>query len=173
MIQIKNHARAKGIRVTVYRDKRVVVTKSKRISQAYAERFIEEKREWIEMKVAEFAQLPQKESPAGMREEYEMYKERARVLARQRLDYFNQFYGFSWNRIAIKNTTSRWGSCSKQKNLNFSYKLALLPGELADYIVIHELCHLEELNHSDNFWNLVAKTCPNYLSLRAQLRGVE
>ena len=82
---------------------------------------------------------------------YLKHKEVARTLVRERLEYFNAFYGYEYKRIAIKNHKSRWGSCSKKGNLNFNYRIALLPSELADYIVVHELCHLGEFNHSPKF----------------------
>ena len=87
-----------------------------------------------------------------------------------RLTHWNQFYGFTFGRVTIKNHKSRWGSCSKKGNLNFNYKIALLPSELADYIIVHELCHLGEFNHSSRFWALVAKAIPNHRVLRARLR---
>ncbi len=100
------------------------------------------------------------------RRQYIKYKEQARLLAENRISYYNKFYKFKVNRIAIKNTQSRWGSCSKRGNLNFNYKIALLPAELADYVIVHELCHLGEFNHSKRFWKLVSLTVPNYKSLK-------
>jgi len=107
----------------------------------------------------------------GAKKEYLEYKERALVLAKQRLEYFNQKYGFKFNRISIKNQKTRWGSCSKKGNLNFNYNIALLPEQLADYIIVHELCHLQELNHSRKFWGLVAQSFPDYLNLRKKLKS--
>lgn len=109
--------------------------------------------------------------PRRSRPSYLKHKERARALVHARLAHFNAAYGFSWGRVAIKNHKSRWGSCSKKGNLNFSYRIALLPAELADYIIIHELCHLGEFNHSPAFWALVARTCPSYRACRSALRG--
>ena len=99
------------------------------------------------------------------------YKEEARKLALSRLEHFNQFYNFEYNTVRIKAQTTRWGSCSSKGNLNFNYKIALLPPHLLDYIVVHELCHLGEFNHSQNFWNLVEKMIPNHFELRMELRG--
>jgi predicted metal-dependent hydrolase len=100
------------------------------------------------------------------------YSETARKLVHERLEHFNQFYKFTFNDVRIKSHQTRWGSCSSKGNLNFNYKIALLPPELADYIIVHELCHLGEFNHSQSFWNLVGKTIPNYLELRKSLREV-
>ncbi len=103
---------------------------------------------------------------------YTKYKEAARALAKSRLAYYNQFYGFHINRVAIKNSRTRWGSCSRKGNLNFNYRLALLPQDMADYIIVHELCHLGEFNHSPKFWALVAKTLPNWKEIRKKFKGV-
>ncbi len=97
-------------------------------------------------------------------------REQARRLVENRLSYFNKFYNFEINRIAIKNTSSRWGSCSSNRNLNFNYKIIYLRPELADYLIVHELCHLGELNHSKRFWALVEKTIPNYVEINKELR---
>lgn len=96
-------------------------------------------------------------------------KEKARSLVVERLTYFNTFYGYRWNRVAIKNTKRRWGSCSRKGNLNFCYKIALIPQELADYIIVHELCHLGQFNHSKDFWNLVARSVPDYKTVKKKL----
>lgn len=97
-------------------------------------------------------------------------KERARQLVRERLEYFNQFYQLKFNRIFIRNQKSRWGSCSSRKNLSFNYKIVFLPPVLADYLIVHEFCHLVQMNHSLNFWHLVAKQIPNYKKLRKELK---
>jgi len=100
---------------------------------------------------------------------YILHKERARALVHERLSHWNQFYSHTYNRVTIRNQRSRWGSCSSKQNLNFNYRIIFLPQELVDYIIVHELCHLAEFNHSQNFWSHVARTLPDYASRRAQL----
>ena len=102
---------------------------------------------------------------------YKKHKELARIYIHNKLEYYNQFYDFSYNRVSIKNHKSRWGSCSAKRNLNFNYKILFLPEHVGDYIIVHELCHLKELNHSKRFWDLVGKAVPNYKDIRKQLRG--
>ena len=99
-------------------------------------------------------------------------REQARIFIENRLSFFNKFYNFEINRIAIKNTSTRWGSCSSKANLNFNYKIIYLRTELADYLIVHELCHLGELNHSKRFWALVEKTIPNYVDLNKEIRRI-
>lgn len=102
--------------------------------------------------------------------QYKRYKEDARAMVHARLQHFNTLYGHTYDRVAIRDTRSRWGSCSKKGNLNFSYKLALLPQDMADYVIVHELCHLAEFNHSPKFWALVARALPEYKKRKSELR---
>jgi predicted metal-dependent hydrolase len=106
----------------------------------------------------------------GSKSEYLKYKNQALELVRNKLEYFNKFYNFKYNKVTVRNQSTRWGSCSKSGNLNFNHKLALLPENLVDYVVVHELCHLGEFNHSKNFWDLVARTVPDFKERRQELR---
>lgn len=107
------------------------------------------------------------------RRAYEKYKEQARALVRSRLEQFAPFYGVAVRKVFIKNHKSRWGSCSERGNLNFNYKVVHLPPPVVDYIVVHELCHLIEFNHSPAFWALVARAIPDHRRARAALRALE
>ncbi len=100
------------------------------------------------------------------------HKSTALALVQTRIAFFNQHYGFTIGRVAIKNQQSRWGSCSKRGNLNFTYRLALLPSELSDYVIVHELCHLSEFNHSPAFWVRVAECVPDYRARRMTLKSL-
>lgn len=103
---------------------------------------------------------------------YSLHKEAARVRVHEKLLVWNALYGFKYNKVAIRNTRSRWGSCSRAGNLNFNYKLLFIPERLFDYVIVHELCHLKEFNHSRAFWDLVAKTIPDYAERRHELRAL-
>jgi predicted metal-dependent hydrolase len=103
---------------------------------------------------------------------YAEHKEKARALIHARLLHWNQFYNHSYKRVAIRDQRSRWGSCSTKQNLNFNYRILFLPEALVDYIVVHELCHLAEFNHSPSFWNHVARTLPDYKVLKAELYSI-
>lgn len=102
---------------------------------------------------------------------YEKSKKAALELVTNRLGYFNKAYNFKYNHISIKRHRSRWGSCSQKGNLNFNYKIVFLPPDVSDYIIVHELCHLQEFNHSRSFWELVAKTIPNHKEIRTKLKN--
>lgn len=109
---------------------------------------------------------------------YLKYKAATRTLVQEKINFYLNLYKEKHNiefkpsgRIAIRNTVSRWGSCSSKGNLNFSYRLSLLPQELSEYIIVHELCHLKEFNHGKKFWDLVGLEIPGYAKLRAQLKS--
>ncbi len=104
------------------------------------------------------------------KKEYEIQKEEFLIIASKKVFFLNQFYNFNYNKITIRNQKSRWGSCSSKGNLNFNYRIFLLPDELTNYIIIHELCHLKEMNHSKKFWNLVHEQIPNYKEKRRELK---
>ena len=95
------------------------------------------------------------------------------MLVRERLAFFNSHYNFKFGKIAIRNQKSRWGSCSKRGNLNFNYKVALIKPQLADYIIVHELCHVAEFNHAKSFWDLVFETIPDWHTLRRELKHMQ
>lgn len=106
----------------------------------------------------------------GRRREYLRFKEHARALVHARIAYYVAAGEVAPNAVRIRNSKTRWGSCSIKGNLNFHYKLALLPPHLADYVIVHELCHLRELNHSARFWALVARHVPDYARVRRELQ---
>ena len=167
---LKLYKRARGIRLAIHPGGEITVTAPPYVRRGMVEGFIAEKLPWIIEKQAYLKQFPKKKSSAESRKEYKLYKEQARKYIEERVKYFNKFYQFTYNKIYIRNQKSRWGSCSKKGNINFSYKLLFLPSELADYVVVHELCHLQQLNHSKKFWNLVAETTPDYKQMRKELR---
>lgn len=117
-------------------------------------------------------QVRRRKVSVSKREDYLAHKEQVRILVHARIAYFNQHYQFIFNRVAIRNQATRWGSCSSAGNLNFNYRLVYLSPELVDYVVVHELCHLYEFNHSPAFWALVAQTIPDWRIHRSELRQV-
>ncbi len=114
-----------------------------------------------------------KRKPTKINTLYKKHKEDARTLIHDRLEYWAPICGVIYKRISIRDTKRSWGSCSSKGNLNFSYKLQFLPKCVADYIIVHELCHLKELNHSERFWSEVEAVMPNYLDLKNELRTLE
>lgn len=107
----------------------------------------------------------------GRRREYLRYRELARVLVHERIAFYVARGAPAPRAVRIRNNKTRWGSCSAKGNVNFHYRLALIPLPLADYVIVHELCHVRELNHSPRFWQLVAEHIPEYRAARAALRA--
>jgi predicted metal-dependent hydrolase len=108
----------------------------------------------------------------GLKATYLKNKAKTLEIVNKKLKQFNLVYNFKYNRVTIRNQSSRWGSCSTHGNLNFNYRLGLIGDRLADYVVVHELCHLGEFNHSKDFWKLVERTIPDYESRRRELMKI-
>lgn len=107
--------------------------------------------------------LAQDEHPATIKAALERwYHKQALAYIPPRVAQLARQHGFRYARVNIKNQKTRWGSCSNQRNLNFNLRLMMAPPAAIDYLIIHELCHLKEMNHSKRFWALVERYCPNY-----------
>lgn len=106
----------------------------------------------------------------GTRDDYLQNREKARQFVQSRVEHFNAVYCFDYGRISIRNQRLRWGSCSANGNLNFNWRIIYLTGEQADYLIVHELCHLKHLDHSKDFWQCIGRTIPNYRQISKQLR---
>lgn len=104
---------------------------------------------------------------------YLQHKELARAFVHEKVAAFATVHGFTYGRIAIRNTKRSWGSCSELGNLNFNYKIIFLPEALAEYIIVHELCHLREFNHSPRFWAHMDEILPDHKERRRMLKKVE
>ena len=165
---VRRSARAKHVRISVNCDGAVLVTRPAGIPFERIEEIVARKFGWIAGKIDFLRSLRQREDDRlwsiGSRE-------RVLLISCSRvLRIFSQRYGFAIGQISIRNQRTRWGSCSKRGNLNFNHRIVGLAPELVDYVVVHELCHLAELNHSKQFWKLVEQTMPNYNELRKELK---
>lgn len=168
--RVKVSRRARRMRIAVYSDSSVVLTVPWGFGQGYAEKFIRQKQQWILKSLNYFKKFGNRVIIKSGKREYRKYREPALSLVRARVESWNKFYGFRYNTVNIKNQKTRWGSCSKKGNLNFNYKIVHLPKPVLDYLIVHELCHLKEFNHSKSFWGLVGQGVPEYKRLRAELR---
>ena len=168
--RLKKSRRAKNISLAVGKGAELSITVPFWLDENRALEFARQKADWILRKIKYFRNTQPSLLPERSRKDYLKYKKLAREIAEKKLEYFNQFYNFSFNKISIRNQKTRWGSCSKNGNLNFSYRIIFLPENLCDYIIVHELCHLGEFNHSEKFWDLVVKTIPKYKEIRKKIR---
>lgn len=167
---MKKVRRSRHIRIVIHQDGNVVLTLPFFVSYAKGREFLESKAAWISEKVTTFLAQPKNILHQGGDKEYQESRVAAQKHIEKRLAHFQNIYGVSWKRVSIRNQKTRWGSCSRTGNLSFNYRLLLLPPHLCDYVVVHELCHLLEMNHSNRFWALMAKTFPDYRELRRELR---
>ena len=176
---VRMSERARTVRLAVYPDARVVVTmplapgrtggQARFFGSGAIERFVAKHSGWVEKQLAK---TKGKTVVPLKRADVAILKKRALALASVRCRHFAGLYGFTYKKISIRAQKSRWGSCSREGNLSFNYKLAVLSPELADYIIVHEVCHLREMNHSKKFWALVAQSIPEHKKLRTELRNM-
>ena len=98
------------------------------------------------------------------------YKKQAREIFAARVEHYSQKYGFSYQKVKLSSAKKRWGSCSAKGNLNLTWRLVMMPLEIIDYVIVHELAHLRELNHSKAFWAEVERILPDYKTRRKWLK---
>ena len=144
----------------------VIVKAPHRAPLAFIEDFLESKRDWIAEGLA-----VQNAYPPFTAEEVRAMADAALADIPKRVALFAPIVGVTYGRITIRNQRTKWGSCSSKGNLNFNCVLMLAPEWVRDYIVIHELCHRKEMNHSAAFWAEVARVCPNYKEAEAWLKA--
>jgi len=173
LCKIQKHRWSKQLSLSVRDDGSVRLSIPRWCSYREAQKFLKSKEEWILKNVSHYQNRGTKSIlNLGTREDYLENKEDARTFVRSRVEHFNTFYGFEYKGIAIRNQKTRWGSCSQDGNLNFNYRIIFLTGQQADYLIVHELCHLKHLNHSKAFWDCVAKTIPNHRKMAKILRNL-
>jgi predicted metal-dependent hydrolase len=99
-------------------------------------------------------------------------KKAAEAWFAHRVGEWSEYMGVEAGKVRVRDMTSRWGSCSSKGNLTFNVRLLAAPGEIIDYVIVHELAHLREMNHSKRFWAIVAGAMPEYKALRKRLRAI-
>lgn len=134
--------------------------------------FLSEKASWIRMQQGRMQERENMRQQARIHldaaQEKEL-RERAKSVLAQRTAYFARQVGVTYGRITVRDQKTRWGSCSQTGNLNFNFRLILAPPEVLDYVVVHELCHRRQMNHSAQFWQEVAQVLPDYRKRKAWL----
>jgi len=175
----RRSARARRMRLAVGRDGAVVLTTPMRTAERFGEGFVLRHARWVMAALARIRSLPPPDPVARYgRREYLLHREVARAFVLARLAVFAPLLGgpgvpgVSFARVAIRDQKTCWGSCSRKGNLNFNYKIVFLPPHLQDYVIVHELAHLRELNHSPRFWALVASVIPDWRAARRELRAL-
>ena len=162
----------KSIALEVTPEGEVRVRAPNRVSREQIQRFVEEKEEWIRRHVilAEERQARRKQQICLTYEEIQKLADEACKVIPPRVAYFASKVGVSYGQIMIRNQRTRWGSCSGKGNLNFNCLLLLAPPEILDYVIVHELCHRKEMNHSPRFWAEVERVLPDYRQAKRWLK---
>ena len=162
-------SRRKTIAIQIDRNGQVILRTPYGITKRQAEKFLDEKKDWI---LKNIRQVENRKTDQVMISEEQRREgiERAKRIFPERTAYFALRMGVDYGRITIREQKTRWGSCSSKGNLNFNWKLILAPPEVLDYVVVHELCHLKEMNHSKAFWDEVGKVMPEYETYKLWLK---
>ena len=161
-------SKRKTISIVIKPSGEVEVRCPTRCAKRDVEAFVVSKESWIRKHLETISARPRQSVLAG--EELLILADSARAVLPERVRFFAQQMGVSYGRITIRSQHTRWGSCSPKGNLNFNCLLMLAPTEVRDYVVIHELCHRKEMNHSPAFWTEVEKFCPDYRTHRKWLK---
>ena len=159
----------KSLTIQIKTDGSVVVRAPLRLAKYRIERFVTEHEDWIRT---------QQKKAEKYREQVHVITEeerrdgilRAKKIFSERTAYFAKRMGVTYNRITIREQKTRWGSCSSAGNLNFNWRLVLMPPEILDYVVVHELAHRKEMNHSSKFWAIVEQEMPDYQERKQRLK---
>lgn len=157
-------SKRKSAAIKITADMQIVVFVPLYVSDNEIERMVISKSKWIDKHMLKVQSTIDERSKLE-KITFEQVKELADQAVEyipKRVKYYAEKENFVYNKITIKNLVSRWGSCSTKGNLNFNCLLMLTPDYVIDYIVVHELCHLREMNHSEKFWAEVEKIMPDY-----------
>ena len=160
----------KTIALQIKSDGHIVVRAPLRMAARDIQRFVDSKAAWIEKHLSAIQQRQQPVASTLAPEELHQLADAAKQEIPRRAARFAALVGVSYGRITIRAQKSRWGSCSVKGNLNFNCLLMLCPEDVRDYVVVHELCHRKELNHSPRFWAEVEKVLPGYKAQRKWLK---
>lgn len=169
--RLTRRAWSRGVSLRVHYTGELRVSAPKLIPISFIESFLKKQSDWIQsalQKVAKHNSTHPKKTYSGT--ELLTLKKQTLEKIMPRLFHYGHLLDVTWKNVSIKKLKSRWGSCASTGNLSFSCFLALVSDDLIDYVVVHELAHRKEFNHSPKFWSVVASVFPNYKQARADLR---
>ena len=161
-------SRRKTVAIEITPQGNILVRCPNRIPRRQIHAFVESKAGWIRNHLEKFASRPH--AAPMPPEQHQALIRSAKAYLPDRVRFWSGQTGISCSRITIRSQHTRWGSCSAKGNLNFNCLLMLCPEAVQDYVVIHELCHRKEMNHSPAFWSEVEKHCPDYRIHRKWLK---
>ena len=162
-------AKRKTVSLRIEEDGTLTVRAPLRMAIRETDQIVEEHREWILTRLKALEARKQVKR-TYTEQERESGKKMARKAIIEKCQMFGEQMGISYGMISIREQKTRWGSCSSKGNLNFNWKLILMPEEILDYVVVHELAHRKEMNHSRAFWAIVEQVLPDYQERRDWLK---
>ena len=156
----------KTVAIQVNSDRSVTVRAPRSASEKDIEEILKKKKAWISKHIEKIKETKERfeaePTEKLTREKVIALAEEALKVIPERVEYFAKVIGVTYGKITVRNQKTRWGSCSSKGNLNFNCLLMLAPPEVLDYVVVHELCHRKQMNHSKAFWLEVEKVLPDY-----------
>lgn len=157
-------SKRKTIAIHIKSAEEVVVRAPYRMPDKDIQGFVNKHRDWIDAKLEKIREVCEKSGSTRNMTEAELKElaESAMRVIPERVKIYAEIVGVDYGRITIRHQKTRWGSCSSKGNLSFNVALMRVPLEIMDYVVVHELCHRKEMNHSKRFWNEVEKVIPDY-----------
>lgn len=164
----------KTVAIQVNSDLSVTVRAPRSASEKDIEEILKKKEAWISKHIEKIKETKERfeaePTEKLTREKVIALADEALKVIPERVEYFAKVIGVTYGKITVRNQKTRWGSCSSKGNLNFNCLLMLAPPEVLDYVVVHELCHRKQMNHSKAFWLEVEKVLPDYKEVRKWLK---
>ena len=169
--ELKRSSR-KTLGIEIKTDGTMVVRAPMRCPQSAIDTFLQEKQDWIleKMEKQKKRREQAKQLTVLTNAERELYRRQARIVFEQKVKYYAGRMNVTYGRIDVRDQKTRWGSCSAEGNLNFNWRLIFAPAGVLDYVVVHELAHRKEMNHSARFWGVVESYMPEYKKYQAWLK---
>ena len=166
---IHTKRRSVGIRITP--DGKIIVRAPYRMSKRSIDEIVEKHKGWIESRLEAISSTPSITYTAT-KEEINNFKEKTREIVLPLVAKYASLMGATPTRVNFTSAKRVYGSCTAQKHLNFSFRLCLYPYEAIEYVVVHELAHLLEMNHSKKFWAVVERQLPDYKERKKLLKEI-
>jgi len=164
---VRKNSFSSGVRFSVSTSGRLAMSVPKYVTTFLAKRFLNQNREMIKQK------LPVKD-PASQRArdtKKKLLAKKAKEYLPYRLEYYANLYGYSYDKVRLSHAGTRWGSCSSNRTISLNIGLMQVPEPLRDYVILHELAHLNHMDHSASFWAEVEKHDPHFKTHRRQLKS--
>lgn len=163
-----HYSQRKTLELRILGDGTLVVKAPEQLKTSEIDAFVIRKQAWIDRKLKQ--QIKRSTIPALDADTIEQLREQTRLKADAWLDRWS---GPLPTGISVRDKHTSWGSCSGRGHVSLNIRMALLPSDLFDYVMVHEICHLTEMNHSSRFWQEVERYLPNYKELRSRLKNIQ